>query len=99
MFEFVSHFDNDYMIEDAEGATLIRIAIPGVCKEDLEIDAGLSTLDVRLTGNKKFPFLTRRKWHFKHRLGNPEVSARVENGVLCVRLNETLHNKCRVEIE
>lgn len=99
MFEFAYAFDNKYTVEDADGATWIRIPLPGASKEDLEIDAGLSTLDIRLAEGKKFPFIEKRKWHFKHRLGNPEVSARVDNGVLCIRLSESLRNKCRVEIE
>lgn len=98
MFDLVSVFDNNYLVENIDGTTVISIPLPGVTKEDLEIEAGPASLDIRVAANRKLPFLSKRKWRFTHRLGNPEVSAKVENGVLVLKLSETSRSKYRIEV-
>lgn len=98
MFDLISVFDNSYLVENTDGTTVISIPLPGVTKEDLEIEAGPATLDIRVATSGKFPFLNKRKWRFTHRLGNPEVSAKVENGVLVIKLSETSRSKYRIDI-
>lgn len=98
MFSFAYGFDSDYLVEEIDGATVISIPLPGVSREDLDIEAGPSVLDINVKKDKKLPFLNKRKWRFRHRLGNPEVVAKVENGVLLLKLVETSRSKYRIEV-
>jgi HSP20 family molecular chaperone IbpA len=98
MFDTLSFFDSTYFVEEADGNTLIHIPLPGATKEDIEIDAEPARLEVRVKADKKLPFLKQRRWRFTHRFGSPEVSAKVTNGVLEIRMSEVGRSRYRVEV-
>ena len=98
MFDIFSFAEAGYLVEETDGCTTIHVSMPGVSKEDLEIDAAPSVLDIKVAGDKKLPFLSKRRWRFNHRFGTPEVSAKVENGILTLKLNDTMRSKYRVEV-
>jgi len=98
MFDTLSLFDSTYFVEDVDGHTVIHIPVPGAAKEDLEINAEPARLEVKVKTDKKLPFLKQRRWRFTHRLGNPEVSAKVNNGVLEIRMCEVGRSRYRVEV-
>lgn len=98
MFNTLSFFDSDYFVEEADGNTVIHLPIPGATKEDIEVDAEPTRLEIRVKADKKLPFLKQRRWRFAHRFGNPEVSAKVNNGVLEIKLSEVGRSRYRVEV-
>lgn len=98
MFDIFSFTETGYLVEEVDGCTAIHVPMPGVSREDLEIEAAPSLLEIRVTGSKKLPFLVKRRWRFNHRFGTPEVSAKVENGILTLKLNDTSRSKYRVEV-
>ena len=98
MFDMVSFFDDKYTVEDIDGNVVLQLPVPGLTKEDLEIEASPNALDIKVTANRKLPFLSKKRWRFNHRLGNAEVYAKVENGVLTVTMSETGKTRYRVEV-
>lgn len=98
MFDALSLFDSGYFVEENDGKMIIHIPVPGASKEDIEVDAEPARLDVKIKGDKKLPFLRQRRWRFSHRLGNAEVSAKVNNGVLEIKMSDAGHSRYKVEV-
>lgn len=98
MFDTLSLFDSSYFVEEIDGSMVIYIPVPGASKEDLEIEAEPARLEIKVKGDKKLPFLKQKRWRFNHRLGTPEVSAKVNNGVLEIKLSDIGRSRYRVEV-
>jgi len=102
MFETMNLFDglvstHSYLVQNVDGGVRLLLSLPGVKKENVTVSCTATELKVNVSGDE-CPLLIKRKYKFSHKIGDPQSSARVSDGVLTVDLISGQKDKNSIDV-
>lgn len=81
----------NYHVEDTDEASIIHLVLPGVVKEDIDIEAQEHTIRIAITRDEKYnnlglPNSEKYRATLDHDFNVEDVSTTFENGILEIRV-------------
>jgi HSP20 family protein len=89
--DLLGQYPTEHTVQEEEGRFVARYDLPGIDKEDVNIEIQGDTLDVLVTKEKKSKHsISQREYHYRlgldDRIDRENISASLKNGVLEVYL-------------